>query len=188
MKTFNKNCITLFILFLIVSCKSQTLPLNTFFENVPQGAYLKDFNNDLSPYIGEYKANFEGSEIILYITKQDNKLEKSTGKTYYMDALIVKYLVKNNLGAILQDTQNQTISNIELYSINTRPNENSVILYYTGTYCGIGWGKVTLKKINSTQISWDYQPNSGALSNDCPANVDKTVYLPVTDSLIFTKQ
>ncbi|WP_185207094.1 DUF6705 family protein [Chryseobacterium sp. C3] len=178
----------LLMAFLIVSCKGQQYPLNTFFENVPQGAYLKDLNHELDPYVGIYKTNFEGNEITLHITKQENKLEKSTGKTYYMDALIIKYIVKNSLGVTLQDTQNQTVQTNKLYSINTRPYENSVILYYTGTNCGVGWGKVTLKKLNSIQISWDYSPNSTSVGDDCPANADKTVYLPETDNLIFTKQ
>ncbi|SMP19197.1 DUF6705 family protein [Chryseobacterium profundimaris] len=178
----------LLMTFLIVSSKGQTLPLNTNYEEVPNNAYLKDLNNELAPYVGVYKSNFEGNEITLYITKQENKLEKSTGKTYYMDALIVKYIVKNNLGITLQDTQNQTSQNNRLYSINTRPYENSVILYYSGTDCGVGWGKITLKKLNSTQLSWYYDPNSTSLEDDCPATADKTVYLPETDNLIFTKQ
>lgn len=183
-----KLLLLLFMELLIVSCKGQTLPLNTFFQNVPQGAYLKDLNNELNPYTGVYKSNFEGNEITLYITKQENKLERSTGKTYYLDALIVKYVVKNNLGITLQDTQNQNTQDIKLYSINTRPHENSVILYYSGTNCRIGWGKVTLKKLNSTQISWNYEPNSTSIGEGCPPNADKTVYLPETDNLIFIKQ
>jgi len=188
MKTFNKHYIALFIVFFIVSCKSQTLPLNTILKNIPQGSYVKDLNDELDPYIGVYKANFEGNETTLYITKQENKLEKSTGKTYYLDALIIKYIIKNNSGIILQDTQNSNAPNIELYSIATRPYENKIIFYYSGTNCGIGWGSIVLKKINSNQILWDYQPNSGALGKDCPANADKTIYLPETDNLIFTKQ
>ena len=189
MKNLNYKILGLLVLIVnLISYKAQILPLNTPFLDIPNGAYVKDTNNELNPYIGTYKTNFEGKEITLFITKQENKLEKSTGKTYYMDALIVKYIVKNNLGVILQDTQNQNIQDIKLYSINTRPYENSVILYYSGTNCGVGWGKVTLKKLNSTQLSWAYYPNSTSVRDDCPANADKTVYLPETDNLIFTKQ
>ncbi|SMP19199.1 hypothetical protein SAMN06264346_10580 [Chryseobacterium profundimaris] len=94
--------------------------------------------------------------------------------------------MKNSSGSILQNTQNGSTN--QLYSIGTRPSENSVILYYYGTNCGVGWGKVTLKKLNSTQISWDYEPNSTSVRDDCPSTADKTVYLPETDNLIFTKQ
>ncbi|REC42710.1 MULTISPECIES: DUF6705 family protein [Chryseobacterium] len=174
--------------FVIVSSRGQTLPLNTILRNIPQGSYVKDLNHELDPYIGIYKSNFEGNEIILYITKQENKLEKSTGKTYYLDALVIKYIVRNNSGVILQDTQNSNVPNIELYSIATRPYENKIIFYYSGTNCGIGWGDVFLKKISATQISWEYRPDSTSISDNCPLTADKTVYFPETDNLIFTKQ
>ena len=174
--------------FLIVSSRGQTLPLNTILRNIPQDSYVKDLNHELDPYIGIYKSNFEGNEITLYITKQENKLEKSTGKTYYLDALVIKYIVRNNSGIILQDTQNSNVPNIELYSIATRPYENKIIFYYSGTNCGIGWGDVFLKKISATQISWEYRPDSTSISDNCPLTADKTVYLPETDNLIFTKQ
>ncbi|WP_332453423.1 DUF6705 family protein [Chryseobacterium aquaticum] len=171
-----------------VSCKAQMLPLNTILKNIPQGSYLKDLNNELNPYLGIYVANYQGNEIKLHITKEENKLEKSTDKTYYMDALIIKYTVKNNSGIILQDTQNLTNSTNKIHSIGIRAYENSVSLYYSGTNCRVGWGKIILRKLNSTQISWEYRPNSTVLGDDCPANADKTVYLPVTKDLIFTKQ
>ncbi|PTT76062.1 DUF6705 family protein, partial [Chryseobacterium sp. HMWF001] len=67
--------LTLFIS--LISCKAQNLPLNTAFSTIPNGAYLKDTNNELSPYVGTYKANFNGNEITLFITKQENKLEQT---------------------------------------------------------------------------------------------------------------
>ena len=162
------------------------MPLNTALDNIPNNAQVKDLSNELNPYIGTYKANFGGNEITLYITKQENKLEKRFDKQFYRDALVIKYIVKNAVGVVLQSTQNS--SSNQLYSIGTKSSENAIILYYYGTNCGIGWGKVTLKKLNSTQISWSYDPNSTSVRDDCPSNADKTVYLPVTDNLIFTKQ
>ncbi|RCU42509.1 hypothetical protein DQ356_09275 [Chryseobacterium lacus] len=173
-----------------LSCRAQTLPINTDIDEIPQGAYLKDLNNELTPYIGTYKTAYQGKEITLYITKQENKLEKSTKKTYYMDALIIKYIVKNiSTGIILQDTYNLSLPHIELYSYWTLPYKNSVVFLYSGTNCRVGWGDIILKKLNPTQISWDYKPNSRVLRDgDCPGNPDLTVYLPVTKDLIFTKQ
>ncbi|WP_288459881.1 DUF6705 family protein [uncultured Chryseobacterium sp.] len=178
----------LLMTFLIVSCKGQQYPLNTNYEEVPNNAYLKDLNNELNPYIGIYKANFEGNEITLYITKEENKLEKRVSKQFYRDALIIKYIIKNTNGLILQDTQNNNDSNNKLHSTKIRVSQNSVDLNYSGTNCGVGWGIIKLKKLNLTQISWDYNPNSTSVGDDCPANADKTVYLPETDNLIFTKQ
>ena len=72
--------------------------------------------SELNPYVGNYKANFDGKEITLFITKVENKLEKSTHKNYYMDALVIKYIVKTSFGTILQDTQNYNYPKIEFYS------------------------------------------------------------------------
>ena len=96
----------------MVSCKSQQiLPINTALDNIPNNAQVKDLNNELNPYIGTYKANFEGNEITLFITKEENKLEKRVSKQFYRDALIIKYIIKNTNGLILQDTQNNNDSN-----------------------------------------------------------------------------
>lgn len=172
----------------LVSCKAQTLPLNTAFSTIPNGAYLKDTNNELAPYIGTYKANFNGNEIILYIIKEENKLVKRIGKQFYRDALVIKYLVKNSAGILLQDTQNNNIPNIYIYSTKMK-SQDSVILIYSGTNCGVGWGDIYLKKISATQISWEYRPDDIILDDSkCPPGTDINIYLPETKDLIFTKQ
>lgn len=186
MKTINKKiAIVLIILWTITYNAQQVLSLNTFLENIPANAHVKDLNNELMPYIGTYKANFEGNEITLFITKVEDKLEKSTNKNYYMDALVIQYIVKNSNGIILQDSQ--STPNIELYSIGSKPAQNKIVFYYSGTNCNVGWGDIYLSKISASQILWDYRPNSIVLVN-CPQNSDLTVYLPDTKNLIFNKQ
>lgn len=174
-----------------ISCKAQQIfPLSTFIDDIPANAYVKDLNHELDPYIGIYKANHQGHEITLYITKNEHKLEKSVDKTYYLDALVVKYTIKNSSGTTLQDTQNTNLQNNVISSYRIRSYDNSVILYYSGTNCGVGWGTVLLKKINSTQISFLYQPDDMIITSErCPGNPDLTIYLPETENaLIFTKQ
>ncbi|MDR6458960.1 hypothetical protein J2786_002067 [Chryseobacterium vietnamense] len=188
--TYNKIVVILILFLSLISCKAQQVfPLNSDYEEIPQNSYLKDLNNELAPYIGTYKTTFEGNEIFLYITKQDKKIENSAQKSYYMDALIVKYIVKNSSGNILQDTQNDHTSKIELYSIGTKPTKNEIIFVYSGTNCNVGWGKIILKKLNSNQISWEYRPNDiTTTESKCPSTLDTTIYLPETKDLIFTKQ
>ncbi|RQO41719.1 hypothetical protein DBR39_03650 [Chryseobacterium sp. KBW03] len=184
------------LLFFAVLCRGQQHPLslNTLMENIPQGGYVKDLDNELSPYVGIYKANFQGNEITLYITKEENREEKDIGKTYYKDALIIKFKIKNSSGSILQNTSTinfptDELSNNFIYSIGTKPNINSVVFIYSGTNCGVGWGKILLKKLSATQISWAYKANSTVTTEqNCPGSPDLTVYLPITESLIFTKQ
>ncbi|MBV8326784.1 DUF6705 family protein [Chryseobacterium sp.] len=189
MKIRNFKITILLSLLFMISYKAQILPLNTALNDIPANAYIKDINNELNPYIGTYKATYQGNEITLFIIKEDYKLEKSSDKNYFMDALVVKYIVKDFSGKILQDTQNNSIPNIKLYSIGTRPAKNTVIFYYTGTNCGVGWGKIILQKINDTQVSWDYRPNDTVLDDSkCPPGTDIKIYLPETKDLIFTKQ
>ncbi|SHL68457.1 DUF6705 family protein [Chryseobacterium polytrichastri] len=190
MKTINFKTIILFSLFIsFFSCKAQTLPLNTALKDTPANAYKKDLSNELPPYAGVYKGVFDGKEITLYITIVENVLQKSSQKNYYSDVLDIQYIVKNSSGTTLQDTKNNSNSQIKLYSIKTRPDINSIIFFYSGTNCRVGWGEVVLKKINSTQISWEYRPNDIILdSSKCPQGTDINIYLPETKDLIFTKQ
>ncbi|KMQ68190.1 hypothetical protein ACM39_10100 [Chryseobacterium sp. FH2] len=158
-------------------------------KDIPSNAHVKDLDNELSQYVGTYKANFQGSEIILYITKTEDKLMDYGNQKFYRDVLIVKYIVKNSAGTVLQDTKSNNTTNIEFYSYYTYPTKNTVVFYYSGTNCRVGWGDVFLKKINSTQLSWEYRPDDIILdSNKCPSGTDINIYLPETKDLIFTKQ
>ncbi|MCS4303722.1 DUF6705 family protein [Chryseobacterium sp. BIGb0232] len=181
-----KALLMLTLIINLISCQAQILPINTALNEIPAGAHLKDINNEFVPFIGTYKANFNGNEVTLFITKQDDKLEESTHKNYYMDALVIKYIVKNSLGVILQDTQNN--NKIRFYSIDI-PAPNTVGFLYSGTNCSVGWGEINLKKINSTQISWEYRPDDiVTTASKCPPTLDTKIYLPETKDLIFTKQ
>ena len=177
------------ILMSFIHCKAQTYPLNTDYENIPSYSYIKDLNDELDQFTGVYKATYQGNETTLYITKVEHVLKERTTKTYYMDALVIRYTVKNPSGIVLQDTQND-ISN-KFYSIKSAPQENAVALFYPGTNCRVGYGTVFLFKINSNQLKWIYRPEGRIFVNkdeECPGNPDTKVYLPVTEDLIFTKQ
>lgn len=188
MKTNNFKTIILFIIICTLSCKAQ-LPLMTAINNIPQNAYIKDTNNILYTYSGIYKANYQGNEITLFIEKEENKFMDYGNKKFYRDALNVKYIVKNASGTILQDVKNNNNTKIEIFSTTPRSIDNSLLFTYSGTNCGVGWGKIILKKINTTQLSWEYKPNDIILDNSrCPAGTDINIYLPETKDLIFTKQ
>ncbi|RQO41718.1 hypothetical protein DBR39_03645 [Chryseobacterium sp. KBW03] len=105
----------LFFLFTFFFGKAQQnpLPLNTWMENIPSGGYVKDLDNELSPYVGNYKAVYQGNEIILFVTKEENRSTKRGGKKFYRDALVIKYIAKNQNNQVLQDTQN--VNNPNLY-------------------------------------------------------------------------
>jgi len=189
-----KNILFLIVLIISVSCKAQQVyPLNTDFDEIPQNSYLKDINNELNTYVGTYKANFQNKEIILYINKIEKKYFDMSSIKIYKDVLSIKFVVKNSSGNILQDTQNMNFQTNQvqhtIYSLGTRTLDNIVGLSYGGTNCSVGNGLIYLKKINATQISWEYLPNDIILDDSrCPPGTDITIYLPETKDLIFTKQ
>lgn len=175
-----------------ISCKGQQLPLNTLLKDIPINAYVKDLNNEFTTYIGTYKGTYKGNEITLFIIKEENKPSKLMNKNFYRDVLSIRYIVKNSSGIILQNTQNMNLndqSNFNILSMGTMPEIGKVALGYDGTNCGVGWGQIDLKKLNATQISWDYYPNNTILDEaTCPSGTDTKVYLPHTKNLVFTKQ
>ncbi|MFP3597324.1 DUF6705 family protein [Chryseobacterium sp. SIMBA_029] len=118
MKILNLTLIFLLTFISVISCKAQqTYPLNTFMEDIPQGGYVKDLNNELPPYVGTYKAYDQGNEITLFITKEDNRPTNVVDKQFYQDALVIKYIVKNRSNQILQDTQNISNPNIYIFTV-----------------------------------------------------------------------
>ena len=181
------------VFFITLSCKAQEYPLNTDFMTIPNHSYLKDFNNELDTYIGIYKGSFNNKGIDLYITKQYNKSITYSSKQFYRDVLLIKFIVKDSNGIVLQDTQNMVFQPNQIthtiYSLRTKPALNMVSLTYGGTNCGVGNGRIYLKKLNSTQLSWDYYPDDTIIdSNKCPSGTDINIYLPQTKDLLFTKQ
>ncbi|MDR2234951.1 MAG: hypothetical protein LBE92_02400 [Chryseobacterium sp.] len=173
-----------------LQCKAQQIySLNTNYETIPNYSYLKDIDNELQAFTGTYKSNYQGNEITLFITKVDHELEVRAKKSYYTDILVVKYIIKNPSGTVLQDTQNSTSMKNVIRSMGTMAEFNAVGFHYTGTNCNVGNGIIYLRKIDSNQIYWDYRPNSMILDQqNCPGNQDTKVYLPATKDLIFTKQ
>ncbi len=51
-------------------CKAQVVyPLNTFYDDIPKGSYIKDINNDLDSFIGLWKVNYDQKEILISVKK-----------------------------------------------------------------------------------------------------------------------
>lgn len=176
-----------------ISCRAQqNFPLLTSIDNIPSASHLKDTNNELQSFVGTYLSSYNGNQITLYITKENDKFFDFGDKQIYMDILYVRYIVKNSSNVILQSTQNSVFQSNQLNTIYSQwviENGNKVVLNYTGTNCGVGWGDIYLKKINATQISWEYRPDDIiTTASKCPPTLDTTIYLPETKDLIFTKQ
>ncbi|WP_417431245.1 DUF6705 family protein [Halpernia sp.] len=186
-----KNIISILLIIFSFSCKAQQeYPLNTNSNEIPVNSYIKDYNHELDTYVGTWKANYNGNQTTLFITKEIKKLfDFDTNHKFFSDVLTVKYEIKNSSAIILQSTLNNMTLRNNIFSMSNDSSINEVGLYYSGTNCGVGWGRIYIKKLNNTQISWAYYPNDTMLTAaTCPGNPDLTIYLPETENLVFTKQ
>ncbi|MRM86673.1 hypothetical protein LEQ04_03775 [Riemerella anatipestifer] len=61
-----KILLLVIVLLLHTNCIAQNVyPLNTSVLDLPQGAYLKDLNDELDSYVGKWKAQINETTVIL---------------------------------------------------------------------------------------------------------------------------
>lgn len=127
---------------------------------------MKDYNNQLDFYVGTWKASFDNKVYVLTITKQIKKMLDY--RNIYQDVLQVKYVVKtsdeiltinSNIGADVTNASDHHA----IYSFGLKKSGSLAQLYYGGTNCGIEWGVIQFTKLNTTQFSWMYSPNSSMI-------------------------
>ncbi len=191
-----KKIILLLLIFITITCKSQSVyPLDTYPGDVPPNSYIKDIYNELNPYIGIWKADYNGKRITLDITKEIHKTFKRPDfvTTFYNDALIIKYsvdeIVMSGLALHFADNFSSTDDTSQNFIASFSKSQYGLKLFYTGTNCGVGYGEIILKLQSSNQFNWSFHPESTIITTEnCPPGSDLAVHLPVTDNLIFTKQ
>ena len=180
-------------MFLLIGfmCKAQVVyPLNTFYDDIPKGSYIKDINNDLDSFIGLWKVNYDQKEILISVKKIIKKNIVIANNNFYADILQLTYTIKDiNTGKILQENMASNLGKYYSESFYYNPNTKIVYLSYDGSDCGVGWGQIDLKLLNETNLLWSYVANSSILTNkNCPDNSNIKIYLPVTKNLVFVRQ
>ncbi|AZA77817.1 hypothetical protein EG347_09950 [Chryseobacterium sp. G0186] len=178
-------------IFTVFSCKAQQmLSLNASVYNSPTNSYFKDINNELDPYIGVWKASFQGKIILIKIIKELKVPFEMWGKNNFKDRLLVRYEIINNNGVILESSLNNNFNTkVKLLIEGSEIEDDLVKLIFAGGNCSVGIGEIILRKVNGTKVSWSYYPGTTTMNDkDCPPNLDYTIYLPETENLIFTKQ
>ncbi|MDR6405936.1 MULTISPECIES: DUF6705 family protein [Chryseobacterium] len=190
-----KKLILFLAIIIVFFCNAQerTLALDTTpLDSIKPNVYLKDLNNNYKPFVGIWKAVFNNKTILLKITKVDKKLSKTGfGENeikYYKDVLIVQHFIfENNSRKILEDYFSPSLSVYKINSIRFNKIKKTVSLFYKGGLCGVGWGGIDLKMIDSKHFSWNYFPEH-SYTDKCGNNGDFTTHLPEVEDLIFIKQ
>lgn len=189
METINKKMrLLIFVFWGLISCKAQIYLSSSTSEILK--SHLETTNNDLQSFVGTYSSVYNGNLITLYINIENNKSFNFGTKKIYRDVLSVRYIIKNS-SRVLQSTKDIMFSDENpihaIYGLWVTENKKITLKYY-GTNCNVGQGKIILKKINTTQLSWEYRPDKiKTASQKCIDNSDTTIYLPETKDLIFTQ-
>lgn len=184
----------IFLLLLLVqmgSCQTPILPLSTY-EHIPNGAYIKDVNNELLHYIGTWEGVLNNKKY----TFEFVKFESHFNNLFYKDELLCKFKVTDlSTGNILYNDLN--IYNYDGYKIYalTPPHRGMLHCIFTDTNenCN-NTLEFYLRNINGqsnklTYCYFRYTDEWGILGNGCPNYEDRMtipIYLP-TEDLILTK-
>jgi len=129
-----KNLIILMTLILFTSCNAQIYPLE-YKDDVPVGAYYKDLNGELSPYIGLWKGNWNGKTVFLELKKVKFQLDD-----VYKDRILGERKIINSNGQIEIDRiSNFDYNYSEFYGIGINPGNplQKRISFYPKNMCGI---------------------------------------------------
>ena len=144
-----------------LSCKAQQIyPYNTNPLDVPNGAYIKDLNNELNKYIGVWKGNWDGKT--LYLDLRKHKVDRSY---YSIDKIIGERKIINSQGQVEFDRiSNFNYSNPEIegpfLSVRYRLSGKEAFSFYPENMCGKG---VILHIIeftgNTMTLKFEYEPS-----------------------------
>lgn len=156
-----------------MSCKSQIIPLENqevYLETngeIPAGAYVKDVNNILPPFEGNWNGNINGKTYEFQISKiTENRLDAS------FDVLTVHYKVLDNNGNVLVNTMGLPDSSPYVIKGSYLDINNGIIVYilnYLGYQfeCGQS-GDLFLTYKNPSSIVMAYAPdNEAVLESEC---------------------
>ncbi|WP_395052028.1 hypothetical protein [Flavobacterium sp.] len=191
-----KNILKIMIfLHTIILCGQEgvEVPLNSLSFEHPNGTYIKDFNDVFQPYIGTWKGEKYGKELILEFVKFTKQtITAPNGDYYYEDELMIKYQLKEiSSGAILSSTINAL--NYEDYRIISLgyPTNGKFDFLFTDTICSNTFDIIIenipnvtnqLKYVAIYSDFWD-SPNCTYTNRE-----DIPIPIPFKINMILTKQ
>jgi hypothetical protein len=168
-------------------------PINYYSETMPNGTYIKDTNNSFAPFIGNWRVSWNGKTITFYISKvTKNLFTYVSGKYYFKDKLIIKYIITDNItGADLDQTvfindfKDQKIINIGYVK-----NGKFEFLYTDKDLCGYG-GIIYLRQDANNPNIMNYGfmfDREFQLPTGCVYPTIQSIPIPIpTTSLVLTR-
>lgn len=179
---------TIFIfLTTLLFAQSPILPLNTPYEQITNNAYLKDTQNQLTPFVGTW--NYQQGNIKVTIKFQKVMQYQDSSKKYYYDRLKANYKVEKN-GVVVYNNLNQPIDeNSSIYGFDFLNGKYS-LSYVDYAKCGIrGDAEIWIDangKLNWSMYMSDPNPY---LLDECPEfhNSDFHDSMTIPYQMVMTK-
>ncbi|UPQ77539.1 DUF6705 family protein [Chryseobacterium nepalense] len=159
-----KSLLLLFIL--CISCsypkaQEQILPLKTKGERM-EGAYYKDLDHELDPFLRTWQGIFQGKTFIITFTKIKYY---SSFSDYFQDSIIGKYKMLDSNGNLLYSTYNLTDNKVKILSIGFKDYKTKLWLSFTDK-CIEGDILIHFTNYEKTQLYWKYITNQTIVTDD----------------------
>jgi len=196
-----KTFIQLILILVTIGCKAQgiTIVLEDIdnyefneYSSAPRIAHVKDINNILGEYLGTWIGTHDGKSYEFRIIK--HTLTVWNDYDYLEDILIMRYIIKDSNGAILEDTTNIPVGDplddlviqgmFMRYDDNANPESYQLHYYGRDHKCGQD-GDIVIKRVGA-KLNLYYAP-SGEFITDCDKDTVENL-LPPLGGFTLTKQ
>lgn len=174
---------------IFLSC-AQVYPLNTY-SDVPNNAYIKDIDNELLPYEGTWKGNWNNKTMYVYFKRIKKLLDHKENNPYYKDVLVGKFKVIDQNGLTLYDNTNlmDKDTKIEGGRFFTIPNKRYSLFYLDPDICLMSGNIfISFNNVTNTQLSWKFMDTTDIITSDCPYYNANPFPEPLPKNIILTKQ
>ncbi|CAF3337583.1 unnamed protein product [Rotaria socialis] len=178
----------------LVSCQTPILPLGTY-EDIPNGAYLKDLDNILLPYVGTWEGVLNNKKYTFVLTKFTQHY--SNYNLYFEDELRGNFKVTDlaTNTVIYDNTATTTYDNQRIFYTYPDVPRGLIQLFFRDTIANCSNSfSFYLRNINGhpdqlTYCYFKYGSWGNGVYRDCPNYTDRSqipVYLPQQD-FVLTK-
>lgn len=186
-----KYKLLLLIFTITTCCTAQIIPIEEHgtYEEIPDGAYVKDVSGLLNKFIGTWEGYYENKKFILFSDVSTISFSNSE-----FDLLKITYQIEDENGNIIIDTT--TPSTEDVYVIEGMYFQDdgtfeSYVLHYIGYGCGQGgnmyiWVKEDTPDEMILNVYHDpgyYMPLDG-----CPNGLDEILFPTGDEIMTLTKQ
>ncbi|MFN1216088.1 DUF6705 family protein [Chryseobacterium kwangjuense] len=187
-----KKIYTALSLGIVLFCKSQQIfPLATKSNELPANSYIKDIDNQLPAFEGEWKGNWNNKTLIIIFKKFKNYDTISQKNPYYIDLLYGRFQVRETNGKILFDNLLDQDTNSKIQGLFITVNGNYQLLYMDPDLCNkVGLVTIGFTESSKTELKLRYK--------DYPQNLDSKCFYygkpadqhpePLPKEIILTKQ